>query len=797
MKSKTGKKSRVVFNRKYYVMLTVSSVCTCLIGMLVLMAVMFSWFWGYMQEEMARISYDQLGNTCQTVQERLDLYRTLLQNYFQESMIRVALYSDEQDPMREYNIGRGLNTGAINDGLIDYTILFKDGKIKQTAGPVYPFLEEQEEVLARLVETKNDREIFCYRDTKKQQSRLFLFLTERDRIGSAPRRGLLFAVNRERLSGALLGAREGNPRIWVYGKDGTLLLEQSAKEQESGTEIWETVLQAGEEKSMSGISYGEEGNLLIARWNASGNLMVAQLVDSARAAQTLQRVRTLGGVCVLIMLAVCLAAAFLLTRYLVLPLRGFVRALSESAGLNNRNGENEQLTQVTSERILSEVLSMSRKFHTDQVLSYLEDVGMSGEVPEVLKLSRKCRRVQVAYIGSLTGKIMEADYALLQEEVRQQTGEMELYLEEGRHYAVLLFWEAELDNLGDRVGAASRITEQEQLGNISQMAEQEQAENASWMTEQEQLGNVSRKTEQEQEENTGRKTEQERADAAGRAETVLAGWNVFHGQTSELYVICSQPVRAEKELQAVFRELRQLSKYALFDGFARISSAASYADRMTCELPRKIPEAVVELVKQRKEEEARVQMAALLAAAGGCEMKSIFRTLADLAVELGKVGVPAVSSAPGRQEQYTDCYIKLTSLRNRQELEEYFTGRIEAACLEIRTSGERSFRNTMLEAVQYIEAHYQEPGLSVEQIANTFHISNSYFSQMFNEVCGLSFPEYVNELRLNCSAEYLRTTDLSVKEIAARSGFSGVSYFGVQFKKKYGMSPSAYRTKER
>lgn len=216
---------------------------------------------------------------------------------------------------------------------------------------------------------------------------------------------------------------------------------------------------------------------------------------------------------------------------------------------------------------------------------------------------------------------------------------------------------------------------------------------------------------------------------------------------------------------------------------------------MAREFPRRLPAPVVELVKRRKEEEARKQMAELLTEAGGYEIKSIFRALAALAVELGQADMPAAVSAHSRQEQYVDCYIKLTSLRNRQELEEYFAGWIEAACLELRTSGERSFRSTMLETVQYIEEHYQEPGLSVEQIANTFHISNSYFSRMFNEVCGFSFPEYVNELRLNCSANFLLTTNLSVKEIAARSGFSGVSYFGVQFKKKYGVSPSAYRTK--
>ena len=138
-------------------------------------------------------------------------------------------------------------------------------------------------------------------------------------------------------------------------------------------------------------------------------------------------------------------------------------------------------------------------------------------------------------------------------------------------------------------------------------------------------------------------------------------------------------------------------------------------------------------------------------------------------------------------------YIKLSSLVNQKQLYDYLSNLIEDVCLEVNTYQERSVRSNMLAALEYINNHYQESELSVEQISDVIHISPSYFSRMFREVSDLSFPEYVNNLRLNYASELLKAKRLSVKDVAQKAGFSGTSYFSAQFKKKYGVSPSAYR----
>ena len=78
-------------------------------------------------------------------------------------------------------------------------------------------------------------------------------------------------------------------------------------------------------------------------------------------------------------------------------------------------------------------------------------------------------------------------------------------------------------------------------------------------------------------------------------------------------------------------------------------------------------------------------------------------------------------------------YIKLSSLINQKQLYDYLSNLIEDACLEVNTYQERSIRTDMLSALEYINSHYQEPELSVEQVSEVIHISPSYF---FKNVSG-------------------------------------------------------------
>ncbi len=83
--------------------------------------------------------------------------------------------------------------------------------------------------------------------------------------------------------------------------------------------------------------------------------------------------------------------------------------------------------------------------------------------------------------------------------------------------------------------------------------------------------------------------------------------------------------------------------------------------------------------------------------------------------------------------------------------------------------------------------------ITLEQVAKMVHLSRGYFSQYFKEEMGVTFQEYLQNLRLNFALELIKTSDLSISEICFRTGFNSAAYFSRAFKKHFGNSPRFYR----
>ncbi len=83
--------------------------------------------------------------------------------------------------------------------------------------------------------------------------------------------------------------------------------------------------------------------------------------------------------------------------------------------------------------------------------------------------------------------------------------------------------------------------------------------------------------------------------------------------------------------------------------------------------------------------------------------------------------------------------------------------------------------------------------VTLEELAVHFGRSRSYISHLFKKLTGRSIRAYCNELKLFSAEKLLRTTEMSVTEIAFESGFEDTSYFVRLFKEKYGYTPYKYK----
>jgi len=80
----------------------------------------------------------------------------------------------------------------------------------------------------------------------------------------------------------------------------------------------------------------------------------------------------------------------------------------------------------------------------------------------------------------------------------------------------------------------------------------------------------------------------------------------------------------------------------------------------------------------------------------------------------------------------------------------------------------------------------------IDDMASEMGLSRSAFYKKVKGQTGFAPVDLIKEFRLSHAAELLQTTNLTITEVAYRSGFKDASYFGKCFRKRYGMSPSEY-----
>lgn len=95
------------------------------------------------------------------------------------------------------------------------------------------------------------------------------------------------------------------------------------------------------------------------------------------------------------------------------------------------------------------------------------------------------------------------------------------------------------------------------------------------------------------------------------------------------------------------------------------------------------------------------------------------------------------------------------------------------------------------EVLSYIDAHYMEE-LTIPGLAGICFFSEYYFMRFFKKYMGMSCVQYIKNVRLERAADQFENGENNTLEVALSCGFSNLSYFHREFKKKYGMTPKRF-----
>lgn len=98
----------------------------------------------------------------------------------------------------------------------------------------------------------------------------------------------------------------------------------------------------------------------------------------------------------------------------------------------------------------------------------------------------------------------------------------------------------------------------------------------------------------------------------------------------------------------------------------------------------------------------------------------------------------------------------------------------------------------LMPVLSFIEEHVAE-SMRLQDLAVRMALAPVYFSNLFSGAMGVSPIQYLSRRRIARAKELLLISPLSIKEIAAKTGFEDPLYFSRVFQKQEGMSPLHYR----
>ena len=101
-------------------------------------------------------------------------------------------------------------------------------------------------------------------------------------------------------------------------------------------------------------------------------------------------------------------------------------------------------------------------------------------------------------------------------------------------------------------------------------------------------------------------------------------------------------------------------------------------------------------------------------------------------------------------------------------------------------------REQIRPVLAYVDRHCRE-SITLDDVADLAHVSSSRVRHVFKDVTGVSFKEYVTQVRVAEAKRLLLAGDLSVAEIARAVSYTNLYQFYKVFYRSCSMSPGEYR----
>lgn len=560
-------------------------------------------------------------------------------------------------------------------------------------------------------------------------SYLYLFFTDRPKIKSAPERGVFYALNIETWKKQLLSEKDDNYSFYIFSEDGKEIISANSN-QELSDKIWKA-LKNNFSTSDGDINIQNKKYIYNSFHDTKNRIYTVILQDFQVEKVKIDEIKNAIYFSMIVSFFLVLLLAFVIANKLYYPVERFFSKLNASMELAAGNDEySKHQAEITSEKILGQINMLSQQYHSDKVLQYLEEGDYESRIPSVLKLEDRNENCRLILCSA-----------------KKRKQGMDL-----------------VDTINEFITEKFSGCKVEVFSDVD----------STWFM-------------------CVLKSPL-RLNVLEHSDEVKNKIRELADEKRDYIFAVSSLIVSEKELQKEFQKIRTYVKYQLLDPDVRIIDDVYHENKNTSDISKKNIEDIIAEIRKGNEKGAKEKTGFLLEELKEYQLLKVLWFLADFCVKMKNCVDLTQCNSRQQQESYLNYYMKISSLSDFQDLEEYLEQQIKDSCLEKKVSQERTLRINLVNSIEFIQEHYRDSGISVEYIAERFHISVSYYSRLFKEYTGMTFPEFINDLRLTYARDLLKTNpSLSIKKATEICGFSSVSYFSSQFKKKFGISPSSMK----
>ncbi|MFB9760829.1 response regulator [Ectobacillus funiculus] len=132
---------------------------------------------------------------------------------------------------------------------------------------------------------------------------------------------------------------------------------------------------------------------------------------------------------------------------------------------------------------------------------------------------------------------------------------------------------------------------------------------------------------------------------------------------------------------------------------------------------------------------------------------------------------------------------EMAVIQTPEDFKKWLMNKIEEICGNRQWNENLKHKQAVDFMIQYIHEHFSE-NITLNDLANQVYISRNYLSQIFKKATGVSFNQYLTQVRMEKARAMILEGKYLIYEIAEKVGFKNVPYFSTLFKKHTGLNPT-------